>query len=52
VSYRPLGFYLGCEAAAGFKHALLLAAGFRSHTQGAYTYYTRDLPSEAQAAQG
>jgi hypothetical protein len=52
VSYRPLSFYVFSECAAAFKHIMLLAAGYRGHTYGAYTYYTYDLPTSQEAAQG
>jgi hypothetical protein len=50
--YRPLTFYLGWEVMAAVKHITLLAAGFKGHTYGAYTYYTYNLPTEWQAAHG
>jgi hypothetical protein len=50
--YRPLTFYIGCEVMAALKHVMLLAAGFKGHTYGAYTYYTYNLPTEWQAAHG
>lgn len=52
VSYRPLVFYLASEVAAAFKHIMLLAAGFKGHSYGSYTYYTYNLPTESQAAHG
>ncbi|WIA17545.1 hypothetical protein OEZ85_014374 [Tetradesmus obliquus] len=50
--YRPLAFYLFCEGMAAAKHAMLLAAAFKGHSYGAYTYYTYNLPTEWQAAHG
>ena len=52
VSYRPLTFYVFSEVAAALKHIMLVAAGFVGHTYGDYTYYTYNLPTEAQAAHG
>lgn len=52
VSYRPLTFYVLSEVAAAVKHILLVAAGFVGHTYGDYTYYTYNLPTEAQVAHG
>lgn len=52
VTYRPLTFYLFAECAAFLKHTMLLAAGFKGHSYGPYTYYTYNLPTENQAAHG
>lgn len=52
MSYRPLTFYIMAEWGAALKHAMLLAAGFKGHTYGPYTYYTYNLPTEWQAAHG
>lgn len=43
VVYKPLAFYAGSEVAAGLKHVLLLACGFKCHEHRGYTYYTYGL---------
>jgi hypothetical protein len=37
---RPAWFYAGIEVIYGFKHALMIGAGFRSHTHRGYHYYS------------